>query len=477
MGMLLFVLVAYKAITIGITHDEAYSFWLVKTLSINQMGGTANNHWLNSIGIFLFTNLFQSDSVGVMRLQSLVGFIIYLIALLSFVRHIDKVALQVLFLSIFLLNPYVLDFFSLARGYGISMGLQMMGFYYAYKFFKSRDKRDVLKVFAWMTLALAANYSTLYIYLAFSAVYFLTLIQHRHGKADRIVWLTIILQVLAIATAVTNLFIIRHFGDLEFGARNSFVEDTLASLVSSSAYGTISSPVAFSIAIALYGILVIPSLVFTFRVITKRDNMEWVHFLAVVNLIVLAVIEALHFLFRTPYLIERTALVLYPLLGLTVCYYLHALAERLVTRRAIIHVLAVLITGLLCFNFLSNVTYKYFYDWKNHQDTYDKLEMMLRDIREREKQPTEVKVYTSYSMGVFLNYYHFLRPDHYSFPLVPYTSQNIVPIPADLPRVLKEAEYAIIIYPDDMPTLKSINRNYTVVKDYPETRSMLIRFE
>lgn len=477
LGMLLFILAAYKAFTIGITHDEAYSFWLVKTLSINQMGGTANNHWLNSIGIFLFTHLFGSDSEGVMRLQSLIGFIIYGAALLSFVRHIDKAALQVLFLSIFLLNPYVLDFFSLARGYGLSMGLQMMGFYYAYKAFKSRDKRDVLKVFTWMTFALAANYSTLYIYLAFSGVYFLTLIQHRHGKADRVVWLTIALQFLAIATAVTNLLIIRHFGDLEFGARNSFVEDTLASLVLSSAYGSISKPVALGVAIVLYVILVIPSLVLTFKVITKKSNMEWLHFLAVVNLIVLAIIETLHFLFGTPYLIERTALVLYPLLGLTVCFYLHALAERFVTKRMFLHVTAVSMAILLGFNFLSNISYKYFYDWKNHQDTYDKLETMLQDIQVRGKLPSETAVYTSYSMGVYLNYYHFLHPVRYSFPLVPYSSQNIVPTPADLPRVLREAEYAIIIYPDDMPTLKAVKRNYTVVKDYPETRSMLIRFE
>lgn len=477
MGMLLFVLVAYKAFTIGITHDEAYSFWLVKTLSINQMGGTANNHWLNSIGIFLFTHLFQSDSVGVMRLQSLVGFIIYLAALLSFVRHTNKIALQVLFLSLFLLNPYVLDFFSLARGYGLSMGLQMMAFYHAYKAFKSRDKRDVLQVFIWMTLALSANYSTLYIYLAFSAVYFLTLVQHRSIKADRMVWLTIALQFLAIATAVTNLFIIRHFGDLEFGARNSFVEDTLASLVLSSAYGTISRPVAFGIALGLYGILVIPSLVLASRVITKRSHMEWVHFLAVVNLIVLAIIEALHFLFRTPYLAWRTTTVLYPLMGLTLFFYVYALVSRYMQMKRPIQIIAVALVLLLGFNFFGNASYRYVYEWKWNMDSYDKIEALMADIKKEEKYAPEEEVYTSSAIGVCANYYQLLYPERYSFHLMRYGGQSILPGQDTLVQLLEKANYAVVIYPDDMPTLKAVKRNYTVVKDYPETRSMLIRFE
>lgn len=477
LGMLLFLLVAYKAFTIGITHDEAYSFWLVKTMSINQMGGTANNHWLNSTGIFLFTHLFRSDSVGVMRLQSLIGFIIYLIALLSFVRHIDKVALQVLFLSVFLLNPYVLDFFSLARGYGLSMGLQMMGFYYAYKAFKSRDKRDVLKVFAWMTLALAANYSTLYIYLAFSAVYFLTLIRHRSIKADRMVWLTIALQFLAIATAVTNLFIIRHFGDLEFGARNSFVEDTLASLVSSSAYGTISRSAAFGIALVLYGILVIPSLVLTFRVITKRDNMEWVHFLAVVNLFVLAIIEALHLLFRTPYQAWRTTTVLYPLMGLTLFFYIYALVSKYLQMKRAIQIIAVALVLLLGFNFIGNASYRYVYEWKWNMDSYDKIETLMADIKKEGRSAPEEDVYTSFAIGVCANYYQVLYPERYSFHLMRYSGKSILPNQATLLELLESAHYAIIIYPDDMAALKAVKRKYTVLKDYPETNSMLVRFE
>lgn len=477
LGVLLFILVAYKAFTVGITHDEAYSFWLVKTMSINQMGGTANNHWLNSIGIMLFTSLFQSDSVGVMRLQSLIGFMVYGAALFSFVRHIDRVALQVLFLSLFLLNPYVLDFFSLARGYGLSLGLQMMGFYYAYRAFKSRDKRDVLKVFIWMSLALAANYSTLYVYLAFSAVYFLTLIQHRHTKADRVVWLTVALQLLAVATAVTNLFIIRHFGDLEFGARSSFVEDTLTSLVLSSTYGTISKPVAFGIAIALYAVLVIPSGVLAYRVIVRKSTMQWVHFLAVVNLIVLLIIEALHLVFGTPYLVWRTTTVLYPLMGVTLFFYAYALVYKYIRVTKAMQIIAVALVLLLGSNFMGNISYRYVYEWKWNMDSYDKIETLMADIKKGGRLAPEEEVYVSYAIGVCANYYQYLYPEGYSFHLMRYGGQSILPSQDTLSRLLTMANYAFIIYPDDISTLKSAKRNYTVVKDYPETRSLLIRFE
>lgn len=477
LGLLLFILVAYKAFTVGITHDEAYSFWLVKTMSINQMGGTANNHWLNSIGIFLFTHLFQSDSIGVIRLQSLVGFVIYVVALLSFVRHMDKVVWQLLFLSIFLLNPYVLDFFSLARGYGLTMGLQMMGFYYAYKAFKSRDKKDVLKVFVWMTLALAANYSTLYIYLAFSGFYFLTLLQHRQSKADRIVWITITLQFLVIAIAVTNLFIIWHFGDLEYGGQESFISNTIFSFIESSTYGSLKENIVFLLSVLLFIFLIASSAFNVYDWIVNRKTLNWMLFLSIATILVILLIELLHYVFKTPYLVKRTSLVLFPLFGLTLFFNIRVLYGNVKDIRKGLTATVALMILLLAFNFFTNISYHYTYDWRNHEDTLQKLEDIRNDAALSKRDTANVSVYLSSSIASYLNYYHFLYPQRYYFYSFFYTPTYEDTGFKKFIGYLNKADYAIIGSAIEEQVLKRVQRNYIVLKSYPLSQSRLIKFK
>ena len=114
----------YKAFITEITVDEAYSFlnysYVENVLNI----GIANNHLLNSYLVTLFQNFGYSEIF--LRLPNVIFGWIY-IALVINVSLKSKNYLLSLFLLI--LNPYVIDFFSISRGYGITTSLIFLSIY------------------------------------------------------------------------------------------------------------------------------------------------------------------------------------------------------------------------------------------------------------------------------------------------------------------------------------------------------------
>ncbi|WP_315821725.1 hypothetical protein [Paraflavitalea speifideaquila] len=61
------------AFSMDMTHDEAYSFRLIKTNYFIALFGTANTHWLNSFFLEIFNRVF-GDGPGWLRLHSVLAF-------------------------------------------------------------------------------------------------------------------------------------------------------------------------------------------------------------------------------------------------------------------------------------------------------------------------------------------------------------------------------------------------------------------
>jgi hypothetical protein len=115
----------------------------------------------------------------------------------------------------------------------------------------------------------------------------------------------------------------------------------------------------------------------------------------------------LHLLFETPYLLERTTLVLYPLLVVGFFFILAEVRFSLFKQ----HALSALIIALfffICYNFYSSFSTKTFREWPVQSDTGKGIEYL--------KSFNAKKV----GMGlwhhdVFVNYYLHAFPDKYSF--------------------------------------------------------------
>jgi hypothetical protein len=140
-----------RAGAVSISWDESWTFvhYVLKNVWYQQaydaMGG--NHHLLNVWCMIITTKLFGESEIAV-RLPSLIAHVLYLYAT-------ARIALQargtVVAITAFLLmnvHPYLLDFFSLARGYGLGCGWIMLCLWQVWRYF--REEASVKRV-AWAT--------------------------------------------------------------------------------------------------------------------------------------------------------------------------------------------------------------------------------------------------------------------------------------------------------------------------------------
>lgn len=113
-----------RAVRVPLTYDEAAAY--LRYIAADPLApfdfSVATNHLLNSLLTKLFSTIAGSSEV-VLRIPSLIGYGLYVCFSLLMLR---KVRYREIALGAFLLlnlNPYVLDYFALSRGYGLSLGL------------------------------------------------------------------------------------------------------------------------------------------------------------------------------------------------------------------------------------------------------------------------------------------------------------------------------------------------------------------
>lgn len=160
------VWIIYRIIYVDITHDEAWSFHMAYKFKYRNMAGTANNHWLNTIFLFFESKLLGTQ-VWKLRLHSVIAFLIFSYYLIKILIRIPNkwIAYSVLVLIIY--NSYILDFFSLARGYGLGLAFQMMALYFIFS--KSKEYKNRLLIYFALCLSAFSVYTHLYFLLAYGA--------------------------------------------------------------------------------------------------------------------------------------------------------------------------------------------------------------------------------------------------------------------------------------------------------------------
>ena len=111
-----------RAESLSFTHDESLSYlnYVKRPISsVLSRETDANNHPLNTSAMKLGDALFGPDELA-LRWSAVLAFVVYAVALVIILRHVERLSIRVLGLLLGLANPYVLDFF-LARGYGLAL--------------------------------------------------------------------------------------------------------------------------------------------------------------------------------------------------------------------------------------------------------------------------------------------------------------------------------------------------------------------
>jgi hypothetical protein len=142
LSCLLFGYVATRAWMLSITWDEAANY-----LEFTRKGFLSpfyfpfphfgpNNHFLNTWLTFLTTRLFGPGEFS-LRLPVLAAHLLFLYYTARLAGEGTSALVRVASFIVLNVNPYLLDFFSLSRGYGLAYGLLAGSVWYLYRYFQS----------------------------------------------------------------------------------------------------------------------------------------------------------------------------------------------------------------------------------------------------------------------------------------------------------------------------------------------------
>ncbi len=126
----------YRAAKQPITHDEALTYHGFVAVPFHRLitHFDANNHLVNTLGCRLTTSVLGVSEIA-MRLPSLAGGLAYLTAVLLLCRSAFGQGLLFLTaVALLSLNPFVLDYLSIAHGYGLALGFLFWGMYHLDQF-------------------------------------------------------------------------------------------------------------------------------------------------------------------------------------------------------------------------------------------------------------------------------------------------------------------------------------------------------
>ncbi len=226
--LLVFLYVFSRSILVGFTHDESLSYTIL-TGNESQLF-TANNHWLNTI-LMKCCSLIFGYSEWSLRLPNVLAFGLFAYSIIK-ILQLSKLHFLTIWLAIFVffLNPFLLDFFALARGYGLGMGFLTFAFYQGFRFFYLNQKTSNLILFLTSSIAcIYANYAFFTPILALELSFFLLFLKLHLGLWKKMT-IAYFIEICLLIPAVLNIQYLSKMDELYAGGENNVFQDTLKSI-------------------------------------------------------------------------------------------------------------------------------------------------------------------------------------------------------------------------------------------------------
>lgn len=163
--------VVWRAASLCMTHDESATFLYVYHSFADILQGescfdTGNNHIINTLLTKTCYHVL-GDSAFSLRLPNVLVFVLYVYAGLSLLKlWTNRPLIWLLGLMILLCYPYLLDFFSLCRGYGLAMAWLTTSLLFFYQYLAIKRDKYLIATFATALLAVLSHFTFLNYFIA-----------------------------------------------------------------------------------------------------------------------------------------------------------------------------------------------------------------------------------------------------------------------------------------------------------------------
>jgi hypothetical protein len=423
--------VLYKAYSLGFTHDESISYLICK----GDWGwmGDPNNHRLNTFLMQLSGSVFGYSEFS-LRLPNVLAFILYFFSVYFLLKRVqNKTAIYMGYL-LMIFNPYLIEFFSMARGYGLAISFLALAILFVRYFIEKGFGPLYLYLLSISLMASAwSNFSFLNAFGGLGiSILAVVVLSEKRNKVFRLRYVLILIPlfigvVLFFLKVKAILFDMKERGLLYEGGKNGIWDDTFFSLVDLLFYNTIYSSLIINtlLCIAMAGLTLI-----VWGQIKKRNctNLTALMLFSCCFTVLLILIN--HYLFDVNYPMERTAIYFYLFGGLL--FVLGLSNERIMSKKWIERSLIVL-NFILLANFVYSINVNSFIEDVGGRHTKKIMQKMKKAEEGNTEKAIDIGVYWHFEPIV--NYY---REEYKLHHILPATREGVFSKEYDYYYVRKE---------------------------------------
>jgi hypothetical protein len=395
----------YKSATTSFTHDESYTYLNYVHQNfldiVSYKTPFTNNHILNSLGMKYSEMIFGSSELA-LRLPNLLALFLYLFFGYRMIRGILP-EIKVPGYVVLCANPYLLDFFGLARGYGMSIGFMTTSLFFLTRYFQTGKNRDAFWFNTGAFFAVLSNFALINYYIAALVVFNVVLLLKKKKLSLQVVekgnslFQSNIINLTSLLATVLVIYepfrkIIKH-QFINFGGQTGFLADTVESSLVRFFYLAPIKPNTWGVApieptwLVFYKSLVVLVPLAAFAILifhmVKKNWTYLVNYqsLVITNLvllfIVLSTILQFHLL-GTQYLKERFALFLVPLFLFNLIFILDYLGRQRGGKLIAMVIIFTFAVSFL-FNTFRNLNSRFYLDWKYDMATREVIEILVEE--------------------------------------------------------------------------------------------------
>ncbi len=353
----------FKGAITSFTYDESTSYLYGARGSyydiIRFTYASSNNHILNTLFMKVSSGIFGHNELW-LRLHSILSFLIYGIFSYLILKKLDFFG-AVFLLPLLIFNPFLIDFFALARGYALGLAFGITTLFYNIKYFENYNRIYLNISLGTAFLMVISVFSFLYLYVAiFLSLIFITFMINRPLIKDfNKFWKPLLIGGFVLFFIIIQpITTLRSKDQLYFGGTTNFWQDTVLSLINASSYNAdygIESPIKYFVII----ILIIATAISIYLILKKRviysDKLLLVH-CTIILLIIYGLCELNFQILGIKFLYERTGIFLIPLFSLLLCGILHLTLKKY----KIPYTIIIVILGSVILVKASSHQYKYY---------------------------------------------------------------------------------------------------------------------
>ncbi len=463
--LVLYVLV--RAVCMDMTHDEAYSFYNVKHFWYVETLCTGNTHWFNFLAIKTAV-LLGCEKAWQLRWFTLLSAIVFLGVGYHWLKTIKSTPAKVFAFSFLLLNPYLLDYLSLARGYAAGLMFESLGICFLMMAYSGKRSWHSFFALFFSGMAALANFNFFYFFAAFSLFYFyqfyfkkgFSFLKQKRFYIDLLFSLVITVLVLR-----ALLFITKCSNDIGAYGGESLVDSVFYGFVDGFVYRNVLLPphVIFIIACVLFSMLICAALFGVYHL--KRKHQQLYSSASCIFLLMLLLLLINKQFFNVLYPTYRTTLMFFPLMAIILSCFFNEIVKHITLKKIVLYGLSLLIIV----NFAMSLNLRSTFDYPEQRDAKKAFDL-LQDMGAK-KVGIAPELY-----GVFRNYYQ--QTDQYNYSFTGESINTSIPKGID-PEMnkLSQYQYLVLFPPYNLSFYKNNKIAFEAVSYFQQTGTLILKIK